>query len=1029
MQNKLNLQEIIQEEYEQLLNEVLPPKIPKFRPRPVVPRMPAGKLVKSPGQTLKRIPPRARAGPAELTRNLPKMKVITQPEPTGAPHIEPEWHGSFSYEFPEAPGDLMKTVETNITKFLEARIGHTEGPTKTTGAHPQTKYIPSVDPSGPIDVQVEDLLSLVRTGEVSYGEMAKHLIEYDPKMAMHLSSYQEKVEGLATRMVQDEGFSQRFFNLELDDARQEKFREAVLQRASQLRSRQKIVPRSETSPEAAAAAARAHGQKYPQSIEHPETSIYVGQTPLYHPTSQPLEGPFSISDPRTAPEDLAKTQAHTIGPKRQAQLDREAAKKQYIDAYENALLRARMLKMNLRTTDLPEWAVAHEETMKKIRSSPPMTDPGGPIERVLGPGSAQDIKILYNDKGFTHEGLIPTDYNEIKKFMEAYGVEKYNQLYGAIPGVSKVEDLVEAFIESGLGPKYWVGEGRWSTFQEDMSQRMHRRREAARQRWLRANPPPPPPVRATTVGAQGQTEDHRWVEQEVRPSLVRGQLDNFESRQTTYNALGEGKDMIPVTSELYYDRIGDTGDPMPHTIEPGHVQTSWRNRGYSENQRDAVLGVVSHLSNNAQGLPLRALNDTELNELTQRYGAHVVDIYTHMMAHDPILMFAHMRLNSPRFGEDIDRNPLLRVALGEVRRSEIDIPALEKNFRGRDYSPLDLAEFLGAIRAGWVRSQSRPDTNLKVENVLRVYEVLQRTVDAHEMALGDAATRGRALERAKINALLNAPGMRLRNLRWAYANDETQAQRTGRPYGDRFEALRQIEDDIPGALERVAQNPKAHNILKDLVERGELKQMLDEFKRVRTHPGRLGISNRIAYDRREFRAGQSVPPTQQTPVTGQEFQRISPEDLEDMPASPEARARPSTRFQKLELDEMLLKNKLQLQKIIKEEKYKYLREQQKDVLKIDVVLRYEKEFSFYGNVLNQIRAIQGITIAKAHESGVVSVHPDKKQIILHLKFIPDRPILQYASYLKTEFKKIKDAEGEKVISVRLIGFPTKVIEK
>ena len=119
----------------------------------------------------------------------------------------------------------------------------------------------------------------------------------------------------------------------------------------------------------------------------------------------------------------------------------------------------------------------------------------------------------------------------------------------------------------------------------------------------------------------------------------------------------------------------------------------------------------------------------------------------------------------------------------------------------------------------------------------------------------------------------------------------------------------------------------------------------------------------------------------------------------------------------------------QIQKIIKEEKYKYLREQQKDVLKIDVVLRYEKEFSFYGNVLNQIRAIRGITIAKAHESGVVSVYPDKKQIILHLKFIPDRPILQYASYLKTEFKKIKDTEGENIISVRLIGFPTKVIEK
>jgi hypothetical protein len=115
-----------------------------------------------------------------------------------------------------------------------------------------------------------------------------------------------------------------------------------------------------------------------------------------------------------------------------------------------------------------------------------------------------------------------------------------------------------------------------------------------------------------------------------------------------------------------------------------------------------------------------------------------------------------------------------------------------------------------------------------------------------------------------------------------------------------------------------------------------------------------------------------------------------------------------------------------LQKIITEERYKYLQERQKDVLKVDMVLRYEKEFAFYGNVLSQIRAIKGITIAKADESGVADVYPDKKQLILHLKFIPDRPILQYAHYLKNEFKHIRDSNGEKILSVKLVGFPKKV---
>jgi hypothetical protein len=70
--------------------------------------------------------------------------------------------------------------------------------------------------------------------------------------------------------------------------------------------------------------------------------------------------------------------------------------------------------------------------------------------------------------------------------------------------------------------------------------------------------------------------------------------------------------------------------------------------------------------------------------------------------------------------------------------------------------------------------------------------------------------------------------------------------------------------------------------------------------------------------------------------------------------------------------------------IIKEEKYKYLQEQQKDVLKVDMILRYEKDFSFYGNVLSQIRAIKGITIANVDESGVVSIYPDKKRGLFYI---------------------------------------------
>jgi hypothetical protein len=97
----------------------------------------------------------------------------------------------------------------------------------------------------------------------------------------------------------------------------------------------------------------------------------------------------------------------------------------------------------------------------------------------------------------------------------------------------------------------------------------------------------------------------------------------------------------------------------------------------------------------------------------------------------------------------------------------------------------------------------------------------------------------------------------------------------------------------------------------------------------------------------------------------------------------------------------------------------------KDLIKVAMTLRFDKEFSFYGNVLNQIRAVKGITIAKADEAGLVKISPDKRLVLLHLKFMPDRPLSQYIYYLKTELKKIKDKDGDRVLSIDLKSIPEK----
>ena len=121
-----------------------------------------------------------------------------------------------------------------------------------------------------------------------------------------------------------------------------------------------------------------------------------------------------------------------------------------------------------------------------------------------------------------------------------------------------------------------------------------------------------------------------------------------------------------------------------------------------------------------------------------------------------------------------------------------------------------------------------------------------------------------------------------------------------------------------------------------------------------------------------------------------------------------------------------------LEKIIHEEYIKLLKEQEgsfretKQVIKVDIILRFEKVFTFYGNVLNQIRAIKGITIARADEAGLIEMYPDKQAVLLHLKFIPDRPINQYLSYLRSELSKINDNDGDKILGINIQNIPEKI---
>ena len=67
-----------------------------------------------------------------------------------------------------------------------------------------------------------------------------------------------------------------------------------------------------------------------------------------------------------------------------------------------------------------------------------------------------------------------------------------------------------------------------------------------------------------------------------------------------------------------------------------------------------------------------------------------------------------------------------------------------------------------------------------------------------------------------------------------------------------------------------------------------------------------------------------------------------------------------------------------------------------------------------------------MTIAKADESGVIDVSPTRRSVLLHLKFMPDRPLSQYLYYLKSELIKIKDSSGDRIMNAETKNIPQKI---
>ena len=93
---------------------------------------------------------------------------------------------------------------------------------------------------------------------------------------------------------------------------------------------------------------------------------------------------------------------------------------------------------------------------------------------------------------------------------------------------------------------------------------------------------------------------------------------------------------------------------------------------------------------------------------------------------------------------------------------------------------------------------------------------------------------------------------------------------------------------------------------------------------------------------------------------------------------------------------------------------------------INVLLRYETDASVYGDIMDKIRAIPGITIVKTSEK-TKRLSKTAKASVLNIRFLLQNIAMpDYATFLKTKLASIKDNEGDRILGVSFTTFPKKV---
>ena len=108
------------------------------------------------------------------------------------------------------------------------------------------------------------------------------------------------------------------------------------------------------------------------------------------------------------------------------------------------------------------------------------------------------------------------------------------------------------------------------------------------------------------------------------------------------------------------------------------------------------------------------------------------------------------------------------------------------------------------------------------------------------------------------------------------------------------------------------------------------------------------------------------------------------------------------------------------------ENFKYFLTEDKSVYQMELLIKAQEGTRLYGKVFEAIRGIEGVTVIRSTEKIKRDQHNNKIMNLSVRFYVNPAYAIPYIEKLKNIIRTLKDADGDRILSVQIRKIPEKV---